>query len=70
MIESLHVGSLLIMIPESEEKWRWLDYANWPQGYNIFTCSTQLGMKFQLLMKHKIPQNKAFSCSKTYICCI
>ena len=33
----------------------------WPQGYKTFSCSTQLSMKFQLLMKTKIPTNEDVS---------
>ena len=34
----------------------------WPQGYKTFLCSTQLSMKFQLLIKTKIPTNEKVSC--------
>ena len=29
--------------------------ANWPQGYKNFSCSTQLSMKFSLLINMKMP---------------
>ena len=34
------------------------------------SCSTELSMKFQLLIKGKMVKNKDFSCFKTPICCI
>ena len=36
----------------------------------FFSCSTQLGMKFQLLIKTKIGTNKEVSCFKSLRCCI
>ena len=41
-----------------------------PQGYKTFSCSTQLSMKFQLLIKTKIPSNEEVSFFKSYRCCI
>ena len=41
-----------------------------PEVINLFSCSTQLSMKFQLLIKGKMVKNKDFSCFKTLICCI
>ena len=42
-----------------------------PRGYKkLFSCSTQLSMKFQLLIKNKIPTNKEVSCFKSLRCCI
>ena len=39
------------------------------QGPFLF-CSTELSMKFQLLIKGKMMKNKDFSCFKTLIFCI
>ena len=36
----------------------------------LFSCSTQLSMKFQLLIKTKILTNKEVSCFKSLRCCI
>ena len=36
----------------------------------LFSCSTQLNMKFQLLIKTKILINKGVSCFKSLRCCI
>ena len=36
----------------------------------LFSCSTQLSMKLQLLTKDKMLKNKDFSCFKTLKCCI
>ena len=36
----------------------------------LFSCSTQLSMKFQLLIKTKIPTNGEVSCFKSLIGCI
>ena len=36
----------------------------------LFSCSTQLSMKFQLLIKTKIPTNEEVSCFKSLRCCI
>ena len=38
--------------------------------YKFCSCSTQLSMKFQLLIKTKIQTNEEVSCSKTLRCCI
>ena len=34
--------------------------ADWPRGYKTFLCSTQLSMKFQLLVKIKMLKNTDF----------
>ena len=39
-----------------------------PEVIQLFSCSTQLSMKFQLLIKTKIPANKKGNCSLR--CCI
>ena len=36
----------------------------------LFSCSTQLSTKFQLLIKTKILTNTEVSCFKTLRCCI
>ena len=36
----------------------------------LFSCSTQLSTKYQLLIKSKIPTNKDVSCFKPLRCCI
>ena len=36
-----------------------------PEVIKLFSCSTQLSMKFQLLLKTKILKNKDFTCFKT-----
>ena len=41
-----------------------------PDVLNLFSCSTQLSMKFQLLIKTKIPTNKVVPCFKSLRCCI
>ena len=41
-----------------------------PRGYKTFSCSTELRMKFQLLIKTKILTNKEVSCFKSLRCCI
>ena len=43
-----------------------------PSGINVKkkSCSTQLSMKFQLLMKLKVVKNKDFSCFRTLSYCI
>ena len=43
-----------------------------PEVIKLFLCSTQLGMKFQLLIKTKtkIPTNENGSCLKSLRCCI
>ena len=41
-----------------------------PEVIKLFSCSTQLSMKFQLLIKTKIPANKEVSCFKSLRCCI
>ena len=41
-----------------------------PEVIKLFSCSTQLSMKFQLLIKTKTPTNKEVSCFKSLRCCI
>ena len=41
-----------------------------PEVIKLFSCSTQLSTKFQLLIKTKIPTNKEVSCFKSLRCCI
>ena len=41
-----------------------------PEVINLFSCSTQLSTKFQLLTKTKIPTNKEVSCFKSLRCLI
>ena len=36
----------------------------------LFSCSTQLSNKFQLLLNTKIMPNKEVSCFKSFRCCI
>ena len=36
----------------------------------LFSCSTQLSTKFQLLIQAKIPTNKEVYCFKSLRCCI
>ena len=41
-----------------------------PKVIKLFSCSTQLSMKFQMLIKTKILTNKEVSCFKSLRCCI
>ena len=41
-----------------------------PEVIKLFTCSTQLSTKFQVLIKTKIPTNEEVSCFKSLRCCI
>ena len=41
-----------------------------PGVIKLFSCSTQLSMKFQLFIKTKIPTNEEVSCFKSLRCCI
>ena len=41
-----------------------------PGVIKLFSCSTQLSTKFQLLKKTKILTNEEVSCFKSLICCI
>ena len=41
-----------------------------PEVIKLFSCSTQLSTKFQLLIKTKILTNKEVSCFKSVRCCI
>ena len=41
-----------------------------PKYIKLFSCSTELSTKFQLLIKAKIPKNKEVSCFKALRCCI
>ena len=40
-----------------------------PEDIKLFSCSTQLSTKFQLLIKTKIPTNEEVSCVKSLRCC-
>ena len=46
------------------------DRKAWPEVLKHSSCSTQLGTKFQLLIKAKIQTNEEFSCFKSLRCCI
>ena len=39
-----------------------------PEVVNLFSCSTQLSTKFQLLINTKIPTNEELSCFKSLKC--
>ena len=41
-----------------------------PEVIKLFSCSTQLSTKFQLLIKIKIRTNEEVSCFKSLRCCI
>ena len=41
-----------------------------PEIIKLFSCSTQLGTKFELLIKTKIRTNEEVACSKALSCCI
>ena len=41
-----------------------------PKVIKLFSCSTQLSTKFQLLIKNKIPTNEEVSWFKSLRCCI
>ena len=41
-----------------------------PEVIKLFSCSTQLSRKFQLLIKTKLQTNKEVSCFKSLRCCI
>ena len=41
-----------------------------PEIIKLFSCSTQLSMKFQRLIKTKILTNKEVSCFRSLRCCI
>ena len=48
----------------------WVNYLARPRGYKTFLCSTQLSMKFQLLIKIEIPKNEDFSLLNALRWCI
>ena len=52
-------------VPKSETH-----YQTGPEVIKVFSCSTQLSQKFQLLIKTKILTNKNVSCFKSLRCCI
>ena len=41
-----------------------------PEVIKLFSCSTQLSMEFQMLIKSKLLKNKDFSCFQMLRCCI
>ena len=41
-----------------------------PEVIKLYSCSTQLSTKFQLLIKTKIPTNEKVSCFKSLRSCI
>ena len=46
------------------------EHISGPEVIKLFSCSTQLSTKFQLLMKTKIPTYKEVSCFKSLRSCI
>ena len=72
----LHFQSVLIRDPcVSSVEWHPYSIVQvgllfWPRGYKLFSCSTQLSTKFQLLIKTKIPTNEEVSCFKFLRCCV
>ena len=54
---TLHVIDIDLLIPG-------------PEVIKLFSCSTQLSTKFQLLIKTKIPKSEEVSCFKSLRCCI
>ena len=49
---------------------QWLQMLSGPKVIKLFSCSTQLSMKFQLLIKTKIPTKEEVYCFKSLRCCI
>ena len=41
-----------------------------PEVIKLFSCSTQLSMEFQMLIKPRMLKNKRFSCFQQLRCCI
>ena len=41
-----------------------------PKVIKLFSCSSQLNMEFQMLIKSKMLKNKDFSCVQMLRCCI
>ena len=54
----------------NQEKPFFQDLRQCPELTKLFSCSTQLSKKFQLLIKTKIPTHVEFSCFKSLRCCI
>ena len=47
-----------------------LDSSPLHEVIQLFSCSTQLSMEFQMLITTKILTNNGVSCFKSLICCI
>ena len=61
----IKMTNFLLMLVEHEN----VKYPG-PEVIKKSSCSTQLSMKFKLLIKTKIPTNKEVSCFKSLRCCI
>ena len=48
----------------------WEAIISGPEVIKLFSCSTQLSTKFQLLIETKLPTNKEVYCFKSLRCCI
>ena len=48
----------------------WKALAQATEVIKLFSCSTQLSMKFQLPIKIKMLKNNDFSCFQPHTCCI
>ena len=47
-----------------------IEFSTGPKGIKLFSSSTQLNTKLQLLIETKMLKNKDFSCFQTFRCCI
>ena len=63
------MNSVLQYEPYQAKKWPFIRIPG-PEVVNFFSCSTQLSMKFQLLINTKIPTYKEVSSFKSLGCCI
>ena len=60
-------NSLIMMVLLSTHN---IYFSSGPEVIKLFSCSTQLSTKFQLLIKTKILTNEEVSCFKSLRCCI
>ena len=59
-----------VTLPQGAMVWSAVVVLPGPEVIKLFSCSTQLSIAFQLLIKPEMLKNKDFSCFQTLIFCI
>ena len=59
-----------VTLPQGAVGWSAVMVLPGPEVIKLFTCSTQLNIEFQMLIKTEMLKSKDFSCFQTLIFCI